>query len=211
IFSAYTFEQDVLSLANELLGSNVFADIEEATSLRQRGWRPRTQVCESCKRRAWGQGIGETVWDEWVLREQKRESEKARKLVERGGGEEARRLERGKAKANVDTVAERDDIESEESTHSKTFVDLPTTRPLEEVIAAFNNLTKPIQNNTELQTFLEDYFGEAGSELEPVPNDSLSTNPTFLNNVSSQALRNFTDQVINIWPDLTRSYVGPSR
>ncbi|KAI7535349.1 hypothetical protein KC317_g18699, partial [Hortaea werneckii] len=94
---------------------------------------------------------------------------------------------------------------------SKTFVDLPTTRPLEEVIAAFNNLTKPIQNNTELQTFLEDYFGEAGSELEPVPNDSLSTNPTFLNNVSSQALRNFTDQVINIWPDLTRSYVGPSR
>merc|ERR1712070_1173260 len=51
---------------------------------------------------------------------------------------------------------------------SKTFVDLPTTRPLEEVIEAFNNLTKPIQNNTELQTFLEDYFGEAGSELEPV-------------------------------------------
>lgn len=115
IFSAYTFEQDVLSLANELLGSDVFTDIEEANSLRQRGWRPRTQVCESCKRRAWGQGIGETVWDEWVLREQRRESEKARKLVERGGGEEARRLERGKAKANVDTVAERDDSQSDES------------------------------------------------------------------------------------------------
>ncbi|RMZ35010.1 hypothetical protein D0859_00834 [Hortaea werneckii] len=115
IFSAYTFEQDVLSLANELLGSNVFTDIEEANSLRQRGWRPRTQVCESCKRRVWGQGIGETVWDEWVLREQKRESEKARKLVERGGGEEARRLERGKAKAAVDIVAERDDNQSEES------------------------------------------------------------------------------------------------
>ncbi|KAI7165039.1 hypothetical protein KC349_g117 [Hortaea werneckii] len=94
---------------------------------------------------------------------------------------------------------------------SKTFVDLPTTRPLEEVIEAFNNLTKPISNNTELQTFLEDYFGEAGSELEPVPNDSLSTDPTFLSNVSSQVLRNFTDQVINIWPDLTRSYVGPPR
>lgn len=32
-----------------------------------------------------------------------------------------------------------------------------------------------------------------------------------MNHVSSQVLRNFTDQVINIWPDLTRQYVGPPR
>ena len=98
IFSAYAFEQGVLSLANELLGSDVFTDIQEAVALRQRGWRPRTQVCEHCKRRAWGPGVGEVIWEEWVAREQEREAGKARKMVERGGGEEARRMERGKAK-----------------------------------------------------------------------------------------------------------------
>ncbi|KAK5112491.1 hypothetical protein LTR62_004248 [Meristemomyces frigidus] len=106
IFSAYAFEQGVLSLANELLGSDVFTEIQEVHDLRQRGWRPRTQVCEHCKRRAWGQGVGEIVWDEWMAKEQSREAEKARKLVERGGGEEARRLERGKAKVQVAVVEE---------------------------------------------------------------------------------------------------------
>ena len=111
ILSAYTFEQGVLSLANELLGSDVFTEIQEANELRQRGWRPRTQVCDQCKRRAWGPGIGEIVWDEWVAREEDREAEKTRKMLERSGGEEARRLERGKAKAagstsRVDTQGE---------------------------------------------------------------------------------------------------------
>ena len=115
IFSAYTFEQGVLSLANELLGSDVFTDIQEANELRRRGWRPRTQVCEHCKRRAWGQGIGEVIWDEWVVREQGREAEKARKLVERGGGEEARRLGRGKAKAKAAVAADKPDTQGEES------------------------------------------------------------------------------------------------
>ncbi|KAK4565580.1 Vacuolar protein sorting-associated protein 8 [Recurvomyces mirabilis] len=116
IFSAYAFEQGVLSLANELLGSDVFAEIKEVHDLRQRGWRPRSQVCEQCKRRAWGQGVGEAVWDAWVVKEGSREAEKARKLVERGGGEEARRLERGKAKAKTAVnIAERENgVEDEE-------------------------------------------------------------------------------------------------
>lgn len=108
IFSAYTFESGVLSLANELLGSDVFTEIQEANTLRQRGWRPRTQVCERCKRRAWGPGIGEIVWDEWVAREQEREADKARKMLERGGGEQARRLSRGKAKAPATPTIERE-------------------------------------------------------------------------------------------------------
>lgn len=104
IFSAYAFEENVLSLGNELLGSDVFAELEEVNRLRQRGWRPRTQVCEFCKRRAWGPGIGEIVWDEWIAREEDRDNEKARKLLERAGGDEARRLDRGKAKATVVTA-----------------------------------------------------------------------------------------------------------
>lgn len=101
IFSAYTFEQGVLSLANELLGSDVFTDIQEANSLRQRGWRPRTQACERCRRRAWGPGTGEVVYEEWVAREQERKAERTRKMLEQGGGEQARRLSRGKAKAEA--------------------------------------------------------------------------------------------------------------
>ncbi|CAK4030787.1 related to VPS8-vacuolar sorting, 134 kD [Lecanosticta acicola] len=116
ILSAYAFEQGVLSLANELLGSDVFSDIQEANTLRQRGWRPRSQVCERCKRRAWGTGIGEVVWDEWVTREQEREAERTRKMLERGGGEQARRLSRGKAKVPpTPTRSSGDDGEGEET------------------------------------------------------------------------------------------------
>lgn len=91
---------------------------------------------------------------------------------------------------------------------SKTFVDLPTTRPLEEVLAAFATLSKPIQNDTALNEFLSTYFGKAGSELEPVPRDQLKTQPEFLNNVNSSVVKDFTRQVIDIWPDLTRRYIG---
>ncbi|CAK1359620.1 Trehalase [Cercospora beticola] len=91
---------------------------------------------------------------------------------------------------------------------SKTYVDLPTIRPLEEVIAAFNNLTKPLTNNTELNDFLSEYFGEAGSELGEVNPDDLTTNATFLENVTNPDIRHFLHQVIDIWPELTREYVG---
>ncbi|KAF2119237.1 Six-hairpin glycosidase-like protein [Lophiotrema nucula] len=91
---------------------------------------------------------------------------------------------------------------------SKTFVDLPTIRPLDEVIAAYNNLSKPVQNDSALNDFLSTYFGEAGSELEALPTDQLETQPDFLDNVNSSTVANFTSQVIDIWPDLTRRYIG---
>jgi alpha,alpha-trehalase len=84
----------------------------------------------------------------------------------------------------------------------------PTIRPLDEVLAAFANLSRPIQNNTELNGFLSEYFGEAGSELEEVPSDELETQPDFLDNVNSSIVEDFTRKVIDIWPDLTRRYVG---
>ncbi|KAH9891494.1 glycoside hydrolase family 37 protein [Xylariomycetidae sp. FL2044] len=91
---------------------------------------------------------------------------------------------------------------------SKTFVDLPTTRPLDEVLAAFRNLTRPLSNNTELNSFLSTYFGQAGSELAEVPEGELTTNPTFLDKIDDSVIKQFVGQVIDIWPDLTRSYVG---
>ena len=84
----------------------------------------------------------------------------------------------------------------------------PTKRPLDEVIEGFEKLSKPLSNNTELHDFLSEYFGKAGSELEEVPSDELKTDPVFLKSVEDNVIREFTQQVIDIWPDLTRRYVG---
>lgn len=84
----------------------------------------------------------------------------------------------------------------------------PTLRPLQEVVAAFNNLSKPLSNNTELNHFLSTYFGQAGSELRDVPRDQLSTDAGFVDKIDDTVIREFTQKVIEIWPDLTREYVG---
>lgn len=89
---------------------------------------------------------------------------------------------------------------------SKTFVDMPTTRPLQEVLAAFDLLEKPISNNTALNDFLSTYFADAGEELESVPRDQLTTDPVFLDKLSSAQIREFVQKVIEIWPSLTRQY-----
>ncbi|KAI1799109.1 glycoside hydrolase family 37 protein [Daldinia bambusicola] len=91
---------------------------------------------------------------------------------------------------------------------SKTFVDLPTKVPLDELLAAFDKLTKPLSNNTELHDFLSTYFGQAGSELAQVPIDQLETDPTFLDGIDDAVVKQFVQKVIDIWPDLTRTYVG---
>ncbi|KIX01400.1 uncharacterized protein Z518_09126 [Rhinocladiella mackenziei CBS 650.93] len=72
IFSAYTYEESLLSLSNAMLDKDVFVHLDEVTALRQRGWRPRGQVCEACRRRVWGPGIGDKVWEEWQKREEAR-------------------------------------------------------------------------------------------------------------------------------------------
>ncbi|KAI1657822.1 glycoside hydrolase family 37 protein [Daldinia decipiens] len=93
---------------------------------------------------------------------------------------------------------------------SKTFVDLPTKAPLDEVLAAFDKLAKPLSNNTELNDFLSTYFGQAGTELAQVPRDQLETNPAFLDDIEDSVVKQFVEKVIDIWPDLTRTYVGTS-
>ncbi|KAI3331894.1 glycoside hydrolase family 37 protein [Xylariaceae sp. AK1471] len=91
---------------------------------------------------------------------------------------------------------------------SKTFVDMPTKLPLDQVMAAFDKLAKPLSNNTELNEFLSTYFSEAGSELEAVAADQLHTDPAFLDKINDSVIKQFTEKVIGIWPDLTRQYVG---
>ncbi|KAK4129364.1 glycoside hydrolase family 37 protein [Parathielavia appendiculata] len=91
---------------------------------------------------------------------------------------------------------------------SKTFVDMPTIKPLDEVIAAFNRLSQPVANNSELNAFLAENFAPAGGELEEVPREELETDPKFLDKIEDATIKEFVTKVIDIWPELTRRYVG---
>lgn len=105
IFTAYAHESSVLGLASQLLDSDVFTDVADIHTLRQRGWRPKTQVCEICKRRAWGTGTmaeassstsdglpTEGVWREWERSEEEKRSQKAEKDQSRRGEDVGDRL-----------------------------------------------------------------------------------------------------------------------
>lgn len=76
IFSAYSYEESLLTLSNRLLDKDLFLHVREADSLRRRGWRPRGQVCEGCGRRVWGPGTGIYVWDAWQRGNEKDEAKK---------------------------------------------------------------------------------------------------------------------------------------
>lgn len=69
-------------------------------------------------------------------------------------------------------------------------------------------MEKPLSNNSALNDFLNEYFADAGGELEEVPKDQLDTDPVFLNDIEDTVIKEFTTKVIDIWPDLTRSYAG---
>ncbi|KAL8680354.1 MAG: hypothetical protein Q9186_003475 [Xanthomendoza sp. 1 TL-2023] len=69
IFSAYSYEERLLDLANRLLDKDLFVHVAEADTLRRRGWRPLGQVCEGCSQRVWGPGTGGYAWDAWAKKE----------------------------------------------------------------------------------------------------------------------------------------------
>jgi hypothetical protein len=107
IFAAYTFEETILSLANRFLDKESFEHVHEITELRKRGWRPRGQVCEGCKKRAWGPGAGPGVWEAWEKREEGR-----KKMRDIAMGEDGEGSAKGKGKrpsqADVLDVGEED-------------------------------------------------------------------------------------------------------
>lgn len=72
IFSAYAYEESLLSLSLKLLEKDLFVHVADVTERRSRGWRPRSQLCEGCGRRVWGPGTGTAIWDAWRVREAQR-------------------------------------------------------------------------------------------------------------------------------------------
>ncbi|GLB03744.1 vacuolar protein sorting-associated protein 8 [Aspergillus tubingensis] len=96
IFSAYTYEKSLLALANGMLDRDLFVHVDEVTRLRQRGWRPRGQVCEICRQRIWGPGVGPQYWQAW---EQKQEKTHEQRLQKRLHAQHDPATARGKGKA----------------------------------------------------------------------------------------------------------------
>lgn len=103
IFAAYTFEETILSLANRFLDKEGFEHVHEISELRKRGWRPRGQVCEGCKKRAWGPGAGGKVWDAW----EKAEEERSRRRWDESaaGDDESSAKGKGKRPSQPDVEA----------------------------------------------------------------------------------------------------------
>ncbi|KAF2436638.1 vacuolar assembly/sorting protein-like protein VPS8 [Tothia fuscella] len=100
IFAAYTFEETILHLANQFLGKDLFGHVDEAWRLRQRGWRPRGNVCEGCRRRVWGPGVGGEVWNSWERKRVEEERGRRGRVLERRASEQAGgKVERGKGRA----------------------------------------------------------------------------------------------------------------
>lgn len=108
IFSAYAYEESILSLANRLLDKDLFIHVQAATELRQRGWRPRGSVCEGCRRRVWGPGAVGDVFAKWEERQRLESVRRAQKRVAQTGGGEA---ERGKGKAGAEVERKGRDVE----------------------------------------------------------------------------------------------------
>ena len=65
-----------------------------------------------------------------------------------------------------------------------------------------------MRNNSALNDFLSENFAEAGGELDEVDKSDLETDPVFLDKIDDSVIKEFTEKVIDIWPDLTRRYVG---
>jgi len=76
IFQAYAFEARILNLANQFLDKDLFTHVDDAWTRRQKGWRPRGNVCEFCNKRVWGPGVGSGVWEQWEANMNRLESQR---------------------------------------------------------------------------------------------------------------------------------------
>ncbi|KAG9241209.1 Golgi CORVET complex core vacuolar protein 8-domain-containing protein [Calycina marina] len=101
IFSAYAYEESILSLANRLLEQDVFVNVRASTALRQRGWRPKGSTCEGCGRRAWGPGVAGDVFKKWEEKQNLEFRQRKERKLELAGGD----TERGKGRVHTRNVS----------------------------------------------------------------------------------------------------------
>jgi hypothetical protein len=111
IFSAYAYEESILSLANRLLEKDLFVNVKSASELRQRGWRPRGSTCEGCGRRVWGPGVSGDVFAKWEEREELDLKRRKERRAQMAGGQ----VERGKGRAHQRNISKTSIIEPPKS------------------------------------------------------------------------------------------------
>lgn len=92
----------------------------------------------------------------------------------------------------------------------KTFVDKPTSRSSEEVVAAFNSIITAAGNSTtnvtiqQVVDFVEANFQGEGLELQALTLPNFNENPPFLDNVSDTLIKAFAQTVHTFWTQLAR-------
>lgn len=108
IFEAYFYEEQILSLANRLLEKDLFVHVDEAASLRQKGWRPASQTCEACGKRVWGHGAAGGIYSAWEKRRvgnlKRLENLREERRLAAEGPLSA--VARGKSRARISDIAE---------------------------------------------------------------------------------------------------------
>lgn len=113
IFSAYSYEESLVSIANRLLDKDLFVQVTEADILRRRGWRPLGQVCEGCGKRVWGPGAGGYIWDAWQQSKAERETAYQGTVEERRPSSASSEYKgKGKVVPNEETAITEYDTES---------------------------------------------------------------------------------------------------
>ncbi|KAF5270983.1 hypothetical protein FQA39_LY18856 [Lamprigera yunnana] len=89
---------------------------------------------------------------------------------------------------------------------SKTFVDLKMKQSQNQTLQDFENLKAETNNKptkAQIEQFVWDHF-EKGNELENHNLTDFNPNPAFINKISNETVKEFTQNLLNIWPQLAR-------
>ncbi|KAJ2880041.1 hypothetical protein FB639_002929, partial [Coemansia asiatica] len=85
----------------------------------------------------------------------------------------------------------------------KTFVDMPTRKPVDKVVGEFYKLPANA-TKSQLTKFVEDNFYPAGSDIVEVELEDWNENPPFLKGITDPVLRGYGMSLHNQWKKLGR-------
>lgn len=89
-------------------------------------------------------------------------------------------------------------------TDPKTFVDKPTSKSSQQVLADFSNFNLSTVTEGQIVNFVDNDFLGEGLELEAAALTNFNPTPAFLNNVTDPLLKAFAQTVHSYWTQLAR-------
>ncbi|KAI9504555.1 Six-hairpin glycosidase-like protein, partial [Coemansia spiralis] len=87
--------------------------------------------------------------------------------------------------------------------NDKTFVDMPTRKPVGDIVTAFNALPANASKSV-LSRFVDTNFYPAGSDVVEAELDDWNDNPPFLDGVTDPVLRGYGMAIHNRWKTMAR-------